>query len=34
LPEVRSGDFQVGLVSRVVSSEDAVMGFTHGLVGR
>ncbi len=29
-PEVGGGDFEVGLVSRVVPPENAVMGFTHG----
>jgi len=29
-PEVGGGDFNVSFVSRVVSSEDAVMGLAHG----
>ena len=31
-PEVGGGDFNVRFVSRVVSSKDAVVGFTHGLL--
>ena len=28
-PEIGGGDFDVGFVGRVVSSEDAIVGLTH-----
>ncbi len=31
-PEVGGGDLEVGLVSRVVAPENAVMGLAHGLL--
>jgi hypothetical protein len=30
-PKIRSRNLQVSLVSRIVSSEDAVVSFAHGL---
>jgi hypothetical protein len=31
-PKVGGGDLEVGLVSRVVAPENAVMGLAHGLL--